>query len=332
MTTVLVTGGGGFLAGAVVTALLEAGRQVRSLSRGSYPELEARGVESVRGDLASARTVIDACRGVDAVVHVAAKAGMWGPYDDYHRANVVGTENVLRACHAAGVGRLVFTSSPSVVFDGRDMRGVDESVPYPERYDSHYSATKAQAERMVLAANGPDLATCALRPHLIWGPGDNHLIPRLVARARAGRLRRVGAGTNLVDTVYVDNAARAHVLALDRLAPGSPPAGRAYFITNDDRRPLWDVVDRILQAAGLPPLEQRMSATTAYAVGWLCETLYGLFGVTSDPPMTRWVARELTTDHWFDIGAARRDLGYEPLVGYDEGMTRLDAWFAERRP
>src|SRR5262245_54910957 len=178
----LVTGGGGFLGGAVVRRLVARGDAVRSLSRGAYPALATLGVEQCQADLADAGAVRRAAQGCDVVFHVAAKAGLAGRFADYHAANVLGTQNVLAACRACGVRALVFTSSPSVVFDGTDMEGVDESAPYPLHYHAHYPATKAQAERLVLAANGPELATVALRPHLIWGPGDNHLVPRVLAR------------------------------------------------------------------------------------------------------------------------------------------------------
>lgn len=332
----LVTGGGGFLGLAIVKRLRARGDFVRSLSRGEYPELRALGVESVQGDIADAGVVSAAAAGCDVVFHVAAKAGVWGAYSDYHRANVVGTENVIAACLAQGVGKLVYTSSPSVVFDGRDEAGIDESAPYPARYLAHYPQTKAIAERAVLTANGAAMAnggtlsTVALRPHLIWGPGDNHLVPRLIERSRQGKLRRVGLGKNLVDTVYIDNAAEAHVQAADKLEPHSPVAGRAFFISNGEPLPLWDLIDRMLACAELPPVTRSVSATTAYCVGGLLELLYTLLGRTDEPPMTRFVARQLATAHWFRIEAAQRAFGYQPTVTVDEGLRRLKAWLSER--
>ena len=227
----LVTGGGGFLGLAVVEQLLARGDQVRSFARGPYPGLADLGVEVRRGDLRDAQAVEQACAGCDVVFHVAAKAGIWGRYAAYYEPNVRGTRNVLAACREQGVHRLVYTSSPSVVFNGRSMEGVDESAPYPPTQHSHYAATKALGEQAVLAANGTTLRTLALRPHLIWGPRDNHLVPRIVSRGRAGTLHRVGDGTNKVDTTYIENAARAHLLAADALATNPRAAGRPFFIS-----------------------------------------------------------------------------------------------------
>ena len=319
----LVTGGGGFLGGAVVLQLRERGDHVRSFSRQSYPALDALGVEQARGDLSDPAAVRDAAAGCDIVFHVAARAGVWGPWDEYYRANIVGTENVIAACRDNGIRRLVFTSSPSVTFAGTDQNGVDESEPYPKRFLAHYPHTKAMAEQAVLAANSPEVATVALRPHLIWGPGDPHLIPRLIERAKAGRLKRIGRESKLVDTVYVDNAAAAHLLAADRLAPGSPVAGRAYFISQGEPEPLWDFVNRVLAAAGLPPVTRSVPASVAYAAGAVLEGVYRALRLSGEPPMTRFVARQLSTAHWFDLTAARRDLGYSPAVSTEEGLKRL---------
>lgn len=319
----LVTGGGGFLGLAIVRQLLARGATVRSYSRHEYPELRRLGVEQRLGDLTDAATLAKAAAGCDIVFHVAAKAGVWGRYEDYHRPNVLGTENVLAACRQHGIARLVHTSSPSVVFAGGDQRGVDESAPYPAHFEAHYPRTKAAAERLVLAANGPELATVALRPHLIWGPGDNHLLPRLAARARAGQLRRIGPPGRRIDTVYIDNAADAHLLAADRLAPGAPVAGRAYFISQGEPVETWTIINQLLEAAGAPPVTRSVPVWLALAAAWGCETLHRVTGNPAEPRLTRFVVRELCSDHWFDIGAARRDLGYEPKVSIAEGLRRL---------
>ncbi len=328
----LVTGGGGFLGGAIVRALLRRGDTVRSLARGDYPELRRLGVETLRGDLVESDTIQQAVHGCDVVFHVAAKAGVWGPYREYYRANVEGTQKVIDACLSRGVGRLVVTSSPSVVFNGRDMEGVDESLPYPDHHEAAYPATKAEAERIALAANGPDLAVVALRPHLIWGPRDNHLVPRIIARARSGKLRRIGSGPGKrIDATYIDNAAEAHLLASDRLAPGSSIAGKAYFIAQGEPLPVWDLVNAILAAAHLPPVRRSISPRLAYLAGAVCEGLYRSLGIASEPPMTRFVAQELSTAHWFNLDAARRDLGYAPRISTAEGLQRLESWLQSER-
>ena len=319
----LVTGGGGFLGSAIVRLLRTRGDEVRTFSRKEHQELSFLGVEQHHGDLSDPTAVHEAVRGCDIVFHVAAKAGIWGGYEEYYRSNVAGTQHVIAACQDHHVGRLVFTGSPSAVFDGSDVEGGDESLPYPASYEAHYPHTKAVAEQLVLDANSAFLATVSLRPHLIWGPGDNHLVPRIVEKGRAGRLRRIGARPCLVDTIYVDNAAEAHLNAADRLQPGAPPAGRAYFISNGEPLPLWEMVNRILAAADLPPVTRSISPSLANAAGTLCEMVWNTLRLSGEPPMTRFVASELSSAHWFDISAARRDLGYEPRISIEEGLRRL---------
>ena len=322
----LVTGGGGFLGGAIVRRLIQRGDDVRSFSRGHYPELKEIGAEHFQGDIADAKAVTEAAKGCDIVFHAAAKPGIWGAYEEYHRTNVEGTKAVVEACQNNEIRRLVYTSSPSAVFDGQDMEGVNESVPYPDHFEAHYPKTKAIGEQIVLQANSEELATVSLRPHLIWGPGDNHLILRIIDKGRAGQLRRIGDRPCKVDTVYIDNAASAHLLAADRLSLGSEISGRAYFISNGEPMPLWDVVNQILNCAGLPPVTKSVSESTAYTAGWGMELFYKLFNLKGEPRMTRFLARELSTAHWFDISAARRDLDYEPEVSIEEGMKRLREW------
>jgi nucleoside-diphosphate-sugar epimerase len=327
----LVTGGGGFLGSVIVRMLCERGDEVVSYSRNRHQALDALGVQQVSGDVADTAAVTAAAQGCDIIFHVAAKAGVWGDYAGYHHANVSGTEAVIRACIANSIGRLVATGSPSVVFDGRDIEGGDESLPYPDHFEAHYPKTKMLSELAVLRANSADLATVSLRPHLIWGPGDNHLVPRIIQKAKAGRLKRIGNRPCLADTVYIDNAAKAHLLAADRLQPGSQIAGKAYFITNDEPVPLWDMVDRILAAGGLPPVRGEISPGLARLVGTGCEKVWSLLHLAGEPPMTRFVADELSTAHWFDISAAKRDLGYCPEVSIEEGLERLRNWLATQR-
>ena len=294
--------------------------------------MRGRGVETIRGDLADGSTVARAVEGCDVVFHVAAKAGVWGSFASYHRPNVVGTANVIAACRGNGVGRLVFTSSPSVVHGGGDLEGVDESAPYPARHAAPYPATKAEAERLILKANGTGLATVALRPHLIWGPGDNHLIPRIVARAKAGKLRRIGRRPVLVDSTYIDDAATAHLLAADRLAEGSPIAGKAYFVSQGEPWPLWDLVNGLLAAMGERPVTRSVPEGVAVLAGLVLETTHRLFRREGEPMMTRFLAHQLATAHWFAIDAARRDLGYRPSVTIAEGLARLTVWAKATAP
>ncbi|MDY3560242.1 NAD-dependent epimerase/dehydratase family protein [Gemmata sp. JC673] len=319
----VVTGGGGFLGGAVVRLLRQRGDSVRSFTRSAYPWLDELGVEQSLGNLSDLESVERAVSGCDVVFHVAAKAGVWGRYSDYHNTNVVGTQNVIAACKTHGVRRLVYTSTPSVVHAGGDNEGANESLPYPKHFDAAYPETKAKAEKAVLAANGSDLATVSLRPHLIFGPGDPHLIPRIIDAARAGKLKRIGNRPAKVDVTYIDNAAQSQLDAADRLDIGTAPAGKAYFISNGEPVELWPFIDRVLAEAGLPPVEARVSAWKARLAGRVLESVYWLFRLPGEPPMTRFVANQMSTSHWYDIGAARRDLGYEPTVSVEEGLRRL---------
>ena len=270
--------------------------------------------------------MVEACRGVEAVFHVAGVEGITGAWKHYFENNTLGTRLVVEGCLAHGVGRLVYTSSPSVVFDGRSQEGVDESVPYPKRWMCHYAHSKALAEQHVLAANGKGgLLCCALRPHLIFGPRDRHLIPKVLDLARRGQLRRVGDGRNLIDTVYVENAAMAHVQAADALRPGSPVAGRTYFISQGEPVNCWAWIDEILALAGLPPVRKSVSLPAAWMLGAACETAWSMLRLRSQPPMSRFLARQMAASHYFNIARARRDFGYQPKVSMAEGMRRLAA-------
>jgi 2-alkyl-3-oxoalkanoate reductase len=321
----LVTGGGGFLGRALVRRLLDRGIAVRSLARGDYPELRGWGAETMVGSVDDPFAVGAAVRDCEVVFHTAAKVGTSMRRAAFVRTNVDGTQAILDACRQHGVAKLVYTSTPSVVHAGGDLEGVDESVGYPPHFDAHYPATKAEAERRVLAANGEGLSTVALRPHLVWGPGDTNLLPRLIARAKAGRLRLVGDAPKKIDTTYIDNAVDAHVLAAMKLQPGAACAGRAYFIANDEPIPQDDMIRRLLAVAGLPPPSRRISTRAARAIGAVLEFVYWISCAEGEPIMTRWLADQLSSAHWFDLGAARRDLGYAPSVTLDEGLRRLAA-------
>jgi nucleoside-diphosphate-sugar epimerase len=321
--TVLVTGGGGFLGGAIIEKLLARNETIRILARNDYPHLVDKNIECIKGDLNNLEVVRRAVSGCDLVFHVAAKPGVWGPYEAYYQTNTVGTEHIVQACQELGVGRLVYTSTPSVVHGGTHIQGADESLPYPARFETAYPETKALAEQRVLKANGEGLQTVCLRPHLIWGPGDNHLIPRIVARAKSNRLRLVGPPSPTIDSTYIDDAARAHLMAADELAGEGRCAGKAYFISQGEPWPADALINGILGAMGMAPCRRYISAKTAYRVGACLEWIYRLFRAKSEPPLTRFVAKQLSTDHWYDISAAARDFGFKPEMTIEDGLAKL---------
>jgi nucleoside-diphosphate-sugar epimerase len=331
---VLVTGAAGFLGRYIVEQLLARGDRVRAFCRRDDPGLRALGAEVVVGDIRDRAAVVVACEGMDCVIHTAAIAGLWGPWSEFHAINVLGTRNVIEACLAQGVARLVFTSSPSVTFDGTDQKGVDESAEIPVDWLANYPRSKAAAEQEVLLSNGlvgvkGPLLACALRPHLIWGPRDRHLVPRLWDRARRGQLRRIGDGRNLIDMVYVENAAAAHLQAADALVPRSAVAGKAYFISQGEPVNCWQWIDELLALAGLPPVNKSISAGAAWRLGAVLETVHRLLRLSGEPRMTRFLAAQLSTSHYFDITAARQDFGYSPAISTAEGMRRLQAFVGD---
>jgi nucleoside-diphosphate-sugar epimerase len=320
----LVTGGGGFLGLYMVEQLLDAGHDVRVFCRGQYASLKALGVEVVQGDLRDAAAVSTACIGIEAAFHTAAVPGVWGSWDHYHSINTLGTKNVIDACQTYGVQRLIYTSSPSVVFDGHDHVDANESLPYPTNWMCHYPHSKALGEQAVLLANkSSSLRTVSLRPHLIWGPRDNHLIPRLIHKAKSGRLRRVGDGTNVVSVAYVENAAAAHLQAELALRTSAAAAGKAYFINEPESVNLWDWINLLLERTGLPPVTKSISASAARKIGAVMEAVWTFARLRSEPPMTRFVAAQLAGSHSYSIEAARRDLGYSPPISIEEGLRRL---------
>jgi nucleoside-diphosphate-sugar epimerase len=321
---VLITGGTGFLGRRLVERLLGQGRDVTVLARRPADDLVARGARFICADLADADAIRAACAGIETVFHTAAKVGVWGSYKKYFQANVLGTRALLDGCRKHGVKNFIHTSTPSVVYNGYDQIGADESLPYVARCPAAYPFTKAIAEYEVLTANSPALHTIALRPHLIWGAGDPHLVPRVLASARAGRLRIVGGGKNRVDMVHVENAVDAHLLAESALKwPDSAAAGQAYFITDGAPVVLWDWINGLLRSLGEPPITRHISLRSASALGSVCELAWRVLPLRGEPPMTRFVAAELAKNHWFDITAARRDLGYAPRVSMTDGMAEL---------
>lgn len=329
--TVLVTGGGGFLGRRLVELLLSRGDDVRFLARGRYPEVEALGAQGLQIDLRDADALKKALSGVDVVHHVASKAGYWGTRDEFVSINVDGTKNLLDAVRASSVGRLVYTSTPSVIGYQHDAQGIEEA-PYPTSWESHYGETKAAAEQLVLGANGPGLGTVSLRPHLVIGPRDNNLLPRVVERARQGRLMIVGDGHNKVDLTYVDNAAWSHLDAADALRAPSPAcAGKAYFISNDEPVILWDWVNAFLPRVGAPVITRKVGLGTASMLGSAFELAYRVLPLAGEPRMTRFLAAALARSHWYSMAPAKRDLGYTVRVSMAQGTDQTVAWFNEPR-
>ena len=318
-----VTGGGGFVGSAIVRQLVDKGVEVAVFGRNHYPHLEKLGVRQFQGDILDSKLLIRIMQGYDTVFHVAAKAGIWGQKHEFEQTNVTGTRNVLGACYANDVHSLVYTSTPSVVFNRRDIKGADERLPYADRFLCYYASSKAIAEQMVLASNSEILKTCALRPHLVWGPGDPHLIPRLIARGKAKKLKRVGNGQNMVDISYIDNVADAHILAAENLNSSATASGNAYFVSQGEPVNLWSWINTLFERLNIEPVEKKINARPAFMIGALLEGIYMWFSLEKEPPMTRFLAEQLAKSHWFSIDRARHDFGYEPRISTTEGMDRL---------
>ncbi|MDI1320608.1 MAG: NAD-dependent epimerase/dehydratase family protein [bacterium] len=318
---VFITGASGFIGGKLAERLLAAGRKVRVLARRPLPALEKLGAEIMLGDLENITALRRGCAGATTVFHVAGRVGVWGPPAEFFRINGTGTFNVVFACREAGVRRLVYTSSPSVVYNGKDLAGVNESAPLCTVAPCAYPTSKAAAEKIVAGANGPALTTVSLRPHLVWGPGDKNVVPRVLALAKEGRLKIIGSGQNKVDVTHITNVVDAHLLA--ESAPANTAGGKAYFITNGEPVVLWDWINQLLRGIGAPEITKHVSLHTAYAAGGVLEALWSVLPLKGEPPMTRFVAKEMATDHWFDISAARRDLGYAPRVTMATGTAEL---------
>ncbi len=323
----VVTGGGGFIGSHIIKALKtrEPEADIVAYQRSANKELKQMGVAVVQGDLGDPAALSRICEGADTVFHVAARAGIWGSWEDFYQPNVIGTRNVLYACNSGGVKHLIYTSTPSVVFGGKPIRGEDESLPYPESWPFFYGHTKALAEASVLEANQKPqqgVQTIALRPHLVWGPGDPHIIPRVLQRARAGRLRIVGDGSNRVDITHVDNVVAGHLAALGALREGRA-GGRAFFLSDDKPVLLWDWINMLLEGLDIPVIEKRVSLETAQRIGGVLEWVYRTFRLKGEPPMTRFTAMQLGEDHWFNVSAAKDQLGYRPVMDNETGVRNL---------
>lgn len=323
---VVVTGGSGFVGKALCRALRREGFDVLSLSRRPVPELEAEGVRSFCGDLTSPGFPYDELlTGVYAVFHTAAHVQMWGRSEEFFRVNVEVTRRILDASERVGCPFLIFTSSPSVVAADGDLRGVDESTPYPKTYRAWYPATKAQAEQEVLSRGktGP-LKTVSLRPHLIFGPGDTNLIPTIIERARCGRLPIIGRGTNLVDVTYIEDCVAAHLCALKALEKDETVSGEPFFISQGEPVGLWSFIDEVLARAGIARLTKRLDPRVAFVIASLLERICRVLPHHPEPPLTTFLVKEMSSDHYFSISRAREKLGYTPRFSVAQA---LDATF-----
>jgi nucleoside-diphosphate-sugar epimerase len=317
---VLLTGGSSLLGAGVVRALHARGDQVAVLQRRPAAVASELGLTEHLADLSDASAVGRALEGMDAVIHLAARVGVVGSAAQFHRTNVLGTRTVLEAAEAAGVARFVFVSSPSVAHSGSAIAGAGAEPADPRRAKGHYSRTKARAELDVLAADAPGFATIAVRPHLIWGPGDTQLVGRIVDRARSGRLALVDGGRALIDTTYIDNAVDAVVAALDQAPAGH---GEAFVVSNGEPRTVAELVERICSASGVPVPTRSVPRSAAWAAGAVAEGVWWVGRRNDDPPMTRFLAGQLATAHWFDQRGARRVLGWSPRVSLDQGFALL---------
>jgi len=319
---VLVTGGAGFLGSSICRQLAELGHDVIALQRSAGDHLQRQEITVVRADITDLPALLRAAQHCDAIIHTAGKAGLWGRAADYHHVNVDGTANVIDCCRKHGIRYLVHTSSPSIVHSGGNIEGADETVPIAEHFRSPYPQSKAAAERLVVDASDEDLLTVALRPHLIWGPGDPHILPRLVTRVRGGNLMLPGPD-RLVDTIFVENAALAHIRALQELTGRGRCAGRPYFVSNNEPMPQGEIIQRLLKAVGIEARIRAVPVSAAKAAGAAYELAWRALGLRSEPPITRFAVEQLATSHWFDTRAAERDFGYRPAFTIEEGLQRL---------
>jgi len=317
---ILITGGNGFLGRNIFKKLLGKGHELYSFSRSDHPFYKEQGITWAQGDICNFDSIKNAISGMDVVFHTASKVSPWGRWEDFYSINVMGTKNVIKACQQEGIKKLIYTSSPSVVFGNNDLKGADESTPYPKKFIANYGKSKAMAEESILNSHGKkDLATVALRPHLIFGEEDPHLIPRLLKK----KLFQVGNGDNMVDVIYVENAADAHILAMEKLSIASPIGGKAYFLGQEKPIPLWDFIGAILKGVGRDPIKKKISLKFAYNLGLIFEKIYQTLGIyKKEPPITRFVALQLGKHHYFDHTNAEKDLGYHPQVNLKNAIER----------
>ena len=322
---ILVTGGKGFLGTSIVHRLLELGHQVETLSRSTGSKKNST-VKHHQLDLSKKVLNFEQFKGIECIFHTAAKAGIDGRYNDYYTANYLGTKNILNLAKDIGVKYFIYTSSPSVVFSGKPISDGNEKLSYVSNRVSPYSHTKALAEEAVLHANNNTFLSTSLRPHLIWGENDPHLLPKVISRHKNRKLKIVGEGNNQVDLTHIDNVVHAHILAFDALLEGYPLGGKAYFISQNEPVKLWDWLNSIFRDLNLDPIYNRISFPKAYCAGAFLEILWKILRLKNDLPMSRFVACQLAHDHWFSTESAKSDFGYEPIISMSEAMKKTLPW------
>ncbi len=321
---ILVTGAGGFLGFYIARDLKELGHKVYNFSRSHHRDLDQLEITTRIGNLNNPESIEKALKNIDAVFHVAGKVAMWGKWDDFYQTNTIGTKNLVEACKKKGIKKFIYTSTPSVVFGEGDILGEDENLEYPKKYLSLYAKSKMLAEKYVLDQNSENFLTCALRPHLIFGPRDKNIIPRLIEASKKNKLKVVGDGENLVDIIYVENAAQAHIQAFEQLSTDSKVAGSSYFIAQERPVKLWDFINQILQINGQSPITKKIPTNTAYRVGAIIEFFLKLFRVWNiHPPMTRFVALQLGKSHYFSHKKAQTDFNYSPSISIEEAIEKI---------
>lgn len=323
MAKILVTGGSGFVGQALAISLAEQGHQVIAVSRKPNQKLLQHGIELVSCDL-SKKDEIDSISlaGVETIFHTAAYVKMWGKYQDFYKTNFLGTKFLLEKAKVAGVKKFIYTSSPSVIADGTDLKGINEAYSYPKKYKAYYPQTKSLAERFVLANNSKDFKTLSLRPHLIWGPGDTNLIPTIIAKAKSGKLKIIGTGNNKVDICYIEDCVSAHLCAYQALDNNPKASGKAYFVSQGEPVLLWDWINQVLELNNLPKVTTKIPFKLAYALATILELVARVIPNSPEPLLTRFLVSEMATDHYFDLTRAKELLGFEPKYSVKSGMEK----------
>ncbi len=321
---ILVTGATGFLGFHICEILIEQGHKVYNFSRSHSDELEDIGVTTRKGDLQVIDSINSALDGIDAIFNVASKVGMWGKWEDFYNINYIGTKNLVDLAIKKNIKYFIHTSTPSVVFGKEPIVNGDEHCPYPEEYISLYAKSKSLGEKYALSKACEGFKVCSIRPHLIYGQRDKNIIPRLIQARTDKKLKIIGNGDNIVDVIHVTNAAHAHIDAFNELRQDAKNNGKAYFIGQESPVKLWDFINKILKKKNLPPVKTKISLRLSYMIGYLIEIFLKTFRIYNiHPPMTRFVALQLGTSHYFSHENAKRDFGYHVRLSLEDSLEQI---------